>query len=53
MAIRTEQDALLNEVKTNTGLPLGSNGSILIDDTADHTGPYFAITALADAELDV
>ena len=49
MAIRTEQDSLLNEVKTNTGLPLGSKGSILIDDTADHTGPYFAITALADA----
>lgn len=53
MAIRTEQDSLLNEVKTNTGLPLGSKGSILIDDTADHTGPYFAITALADAVLDV
>jgi len=53
MAIRTEQDALLNEVKNNTGLPLGTAGSILIDDVADHTGPYFAITALADAELDV
>ena len=53
MAIRTEQDSLLNEVKTNTELPLGSKGSILIDDDADHTGPYFAITALADAELDV
>ena len=38
MAIRTEQDALLNEVKNNTGLPLGTAGSILIDDTADHTG---------------
>jgi|TARA_R110000772_G_scaffold35255_1_gene85120 hypothetical protein len=53
MTIRTTQDSLLNQVKTNTSLPLGSNGSILIDDTADHTGPYFAITALADAELDV
>jgi len=53
MAIRTEQDALLNDVKNNTSLPLGTAGSILIDDTADHTGPYFAITALVDAELDV
>ena len=53
MTIRTEQDALLSNVKDNTALPLGFKGSILIDDNADHTGPYFAITALADAALDV
>jgi mitochondrial fission protein ELM1 len=52
MAIRTEQDALLNEVKANTGTALSPSASILIDDTAAHTGPYFAITALADAVID-
>ena len=53
MAIRTEQDALLSNVKDNTELPLGSKGSKLIDDTANHTGPYFAITALVDSVVDV
>ena len=32
---------------------LGQSGSILIDDTAQHTGPFVAITALADAVVDV
>ena len=32
---------------------LGQAGSILIDDTAQHTGPFVAITALVDAEVDV
>jgi len=32
---------------------LGQNGSILIDDTAQHTGPFVAITALEDAAVDV
>ena len=53
MAIRTEQDGLLNEVKNNTGTALSPRAAILIDDTAEHTGPFFAITALADAEVDV
>ena len=26
---------------------------MLIDDTAEHTGPFFAITALEDAAVDV
>lgn len=34
-------------------LAFGQAGSILIDDTAQHTGPYCAITALEDAEVDV
>ena len=42
MTIRTEQDALLTQVKNNTGA-----------DTAEHTGPFFAITALEDAVIDV
>jgi len=53
MAIRTEQDALLNAVKNNTGSAIRPSAAILIDDTAEHTGPYFAITALADAVVDI
>ena len=53
MAIRTEQDALLNDVKNNTGSAIRPSAAILIDDTDAHTGPYFAITALSDAAVDV
>ena len=53
MAIRTEQDALLDGIKNNTGTALQPGGAILIDDTDAHTGPYFAITALEDAAVDV
>jgi len=52
MAIRTEQDALLNEVKNNTSAAISPGSSILIDDVAAHTGPFFAITALEDAVVD-
>ena len=53
MTIRTEQDALLDGVKRNTGSAIQPSAAILIDDTAAHAGPYFAITALADAVVDV
>tara|TARA_R100000700_G_scaffold39891_2_gene53872 strand:- start:1326 stop:1610 length:285 start_codon:yes stop_codon:yes gene_type:complete len=53
MAIRTEQDQLLNDVKSNTGTALQPGGAILIDDQNEHTGPYFAITALTDAVVDI
>lgn len=53
MAIRTEQDALLNAVKNNTGSAITPSAAILIDDTDEHTGPFFAITALEDAAVDV
>ena len=53
MTIRTEQEALLNDVKKNTGSALQPRAAILIDDTNEHTGPYFAITALEDAVVDV
>ena len=52
MAIRTEQDALLNDVKNNTGSAIQPSESIIIDDTVEHTGPYFALTALTDAVID-
>jgi len=32
---------------------LGQAGVILIDDTAEHAGPFVAIQALADAVVDV
>ena len=32
---------------------LGQAGSVLIDDTAQHTGPFVAITALEDAAVAV
>ena len=31
---------------------LGQAGSVLIDDTAQHTGPFVAITAIEDSEVD-
>ena len=32
---------------------MGQAGSVFIDDTAQHTGPFVAITALEDAAVDV
>ena len=46
MTIRTEQDALLDGVKRNTGSAIQPSAAILIDDTAEHTGPFFAITCI-------
>ncbi len=34
-------------------LSLGQLGSVFIDDTAQHTGPYVAITAIEDSVVDV
>ena len=53
MAIRTEQEQLLQDVKNNTGSAIKPSAAILIDDTVEHTGPYFAITALEDAVVDI
>ena len=39
MTIRTEQDALLDGVKRNTGSAIQPSAAILIDDTDAHTGP--------------
>jgi hypothetical protein len=32
---------------------LGQAGVILIDDTNEHTGPFVAITALVDSDVDI
>ena len=56
MAIRTEQDALLNAVKNNTGSAITPSAAVFIDGDAaqnEITGPFFAITALTDAVVDV
>ena len=53
MAIRTEQDALLNDVKNNTGSALSPRAADIIAGTVESVGPYFAITALVDAVVDV
>jgi hypothetical protein len=53
MTIRTEQDALLDAVKNNTGAALQPSETVLIPATgALHTGPFFAVTALEDSTID-
>jgi uncharacterized protein YcgI (DUF1989 family) len=49
-AVRGLQNYSVQEAQ-NAGL--GQAGSILIDDTAVHTGPFVAATALEDAAVDV
>ena len=55
MAIRTEQDALIDGIKNNTFSALSPRAADFIIDTDEHTGPYFALTAIgtADAVIDV
>tara|TARA_R110002110_G_scaffold311702_3_gene525218 strand:+ start:982 stop:1266 length:285 start_codon:yes stop_codon:yes gene_type:complete len=53
MAIRTDQDKLLSNIKNNTGSAISPRAAILIDDVVEHAGPFFAITALVDAVVDV
>ena len=40
-------------VQESQNIGFGQAGSVLIDDTAQHTGPFVVITALADAVVDV
>ena len=42
-----------NDIKQNTGEAIQPGSTIHIDDTNAHTGPFFGITALADAVVDV
>jgi len=39
-------------VQESQNAALGQAGSILIDDTAQHTGPFVAISALEDSVVD-
>ena len=51
--VRNDQEQYLSDIKGNTGSAIQPTAAILIDDTAEHTGPYFAITALTDAVVDI
>ena len=45
LQVLTEQEA--------DNAALGQAGSVFIDDQAQHTGPFVAITAIEDSEVDV
>ena len=45
LQVLTEQEA--------DNAALGQAGSVFIDDTAQHTGPFVAITAIEDSVVDV
>jgi len=53
MAIRTETELALANISKNTGSLTRPKESKFINDTSDHVGPFQAIIAIADAELDV
>ena len=49
----TEQERMLDEIRNRTVDSVRPRAAILIDDTVEHTGPFFAISALVDAVVDV
>ena len=53
MAVRTDQDKIFESIKNNTGAALQPSGATIIAGTDETTGPFFAITALSDAAVDV
>lgn len=50
---RTEQERMLDEIRNRAVDSVRPKSAILIDDTVEHTGPFFAISALEDAVIDV
>lgn len=44
---------MLDEIRNRTVDSVRPRAAILIDDTVEHTGPFFAISALTDAVVDV
>jgi len=52
MTIRTEQEALLDGIKTHTRDDFATGTQIWIDDAVEHTGPFFAIYCMAEAVID-
>lgn len=51
--IRTEQDKWHSDTADGVNNSLTPGTTVHINDTKKHTGPFFAITALADAVVDV
>ena len=49
----TEQERMLDEIRNRTVDSVRPRSAKLINDTAGHTGPFFAISALTDATIDV
>lgn len=50
---RTNTDGVKTAIQSSTEANFGGGGCILIDDTVEHTGPFRAISALEDAEVDI
>jgi len=51
---RTEQERMLDEIRNRTVDSVRPRSAKLINDyDTTHTGPFFAISALADATIDV
>lgn len=51
---RTEQERMLDEIRNRTVDSVRPRSAKLINDTTtEHTGPFFAISALTDATIDV
>jgi len=53
MAIRTDQDALLNAIGTHTREAVSPSSTIYITGTKKFTGPFYAISALTTSTIDV
>jgi len=47
----TTEERMLQKIQNRSNI--GACGNILIDDTAQHTGPYVAFTALEETVVDV
>ena len=54
MAYNTNEERLLSAIKDASVNALGGCGTLMIDDTVEHTGPFVALTAIgtADAVID-
>ena len=53
MAIRTETEQFLSNISNATSNAMQPGSTVHINDAVKHTGPFFAVLALADAVLDV
>lgn len=47
----TREEVLLKAIKDASQNSLGQCGSIIIDDTVEHTGPFTAITAIGTEDV--
>lgn len=53
MDIRTTTERLIDRTNKNLEHQTGDVVTVHIDDTVQHNGPFFALTALAEAVVDV